>query len=107
MPVKVFESLGYGVPLVTTAGTETARFVAQEGLGWVVATEEELRNLLVYLRDDRAVVAAQRRELEAVRQRHTWHTRARTVAAILTQYRLPAAAKVGKGGGRNVWATED
>lgn len=108
MPVKVFEALGYGVPLVTTAGTETARFVASEGLGWVVATQEELRNLLIHVRDDRSVIAAQQQQLAAVQQRHSWQTRAQTVAELLTHYRKASAATYEtRAGGRSAWATED
>lgn len=91
MPVKLFEALGYGVPLVTTAGTETARFVAREGLGWVVTTEEEFRSLLLRLRDERSALAAQRQQLATARQRHTWLARAQLVTELLTGDR-PAAA---------------
>lgn len=108
MPVKVFEALGYGVPLVTTAGTETARFVASEGIGWVVASQEALCELLVRLRDQRSLVTAQQRQLAVVRQRHTWLARAQTVAEQLTIYRSSAApVLMTPDGGRRAWATKD
>jgi glycosyltransferase involved in cell wall biosynthesis len=108
MPVKIFESLGYGVPIVTTAGTEAARFVANEGLGWVVADAAELRTLLLHLRDLRAVVAEQRRRVEAARHRHTWQVRAQTVADLLVNRGQPVATNDARNsGGRSAWATED
>lgn len=107
MPVKVFEALGYGVPLVTTAGTETARFVASEGIGWVVDSQEALCTLLVRLRDERALVTAKQRQLAVVRQRHTWQARAQTVAEQLTAYRQAAAPRLLTQDGGRVWATKD
>ena len=108
MPVKMFEALGYGMPLVTTAGTETARFVAREGIGWVVASQEALCALLVRLRDHRSLVAEQQRQVAAVRQRHTWQVRAQAVAEQLTTYRQsPTSAPLTEDGGRRTWATND
>ena len=91
MPFKLFDALGYGLPAITSAGTEAARFVAQENIGWKVANTEELRNLLLYLRAHPEALAAKRRAALAARERHTWLVRARTVAEILTG-RQPAGA---------------
>jgi glycosyltransferase involved in cell wall biosynthesis len=82
--VKVFEALGHGVPIVTTAGTEAARFVEREGIGWVISTETELTSLLTRLRSDPSEIATKRARTLEVRTRHTWIARARTAAAMLT-----------------------
>lgn len=82
--VKVFEALGHGVPIVTTAGTEAARFVEREGIGWVVSTETELTSLLMRLRSDPSEIGRKRARTLEVRARHTWIVRARTAAAVLT-----------------------
>jgi glycosyltransferase involved in cell wall biosynthesis len=89
MPVKVFETLGYAVPIITSAGTEVARFVEQEGIGWVVTNEEEFSNLLKFLQGNRRFLIEKRRHLETVRLRHTWQRRAQTVADTLRQQPAP------------------
>lgn len=87
MPVKVFEALGFGLPLITGAGTAVARFVEREQLGWVVRTQEELRDLLTRLRDHPQELTRARERVRVARERHTWEVRARTVAEVLTGYR--------------------
>jgi glycosyltransferase involved in cell wall biosynthesis len=87
--VKVFEALGHGVPIVTTAGTEAARFVEREGIGWVVSTETELTNLLMRLQADPSEIASKRARALAVRTRHTWIVRARKVAEVLANSCAP------------------
>jgi glycosyltransferase involved in cell wall biosynthesis len=87
MPVKVLEAIGNRLPVITTAGTEAARFVEQEGVGWIVATDAELRSLLSRLRTDRRPLAEKRAALMASRERNSWQARARCVAATLTRYR--------------------
>ena len=86
MPVKVFEALGYGLPLVVRAGSEAARFVATQDVGWVVSDEAELRHLLQHLRANRQEIAEKRRRVEAIRLQHTWQVRARQVADTLLSY---------------------
>jgi glycosyltransferase involved in cell wall biosynthesis len=87
MPVKIFESLGYGLPIITTAGTDSARFVAQEDIGWVVRDTPDLCKLLPYLRDHVDAIEAKRKRAEEVRERHTWKARAQTVIDIMQSHR--------------------
>ena len=84
MPLKLFEALSYGLPIITSAETEAARLIVQEKFGWVVANAEEFRNLLRYLREHPQDIAEKRRAALAARERHTWLIRAQTVAEILT-----------------------
>ncbi len=85
MPVKVFETLGYGVPILTLDGTEAARFIKQENIGWVVRSVEEASDLLEYLRDHREDIDAMKQRVSEVRLRHTWEERARQVVQTLTK----------------------
>jgi glycosyltransferase involved in cell wall biosynthesis len=88
MPVKLFEALGHAVPIVTTAGTEVARFVIQEDIGWVIETKAELRLLLARLRDNRDLIASKRARMLEIREQHTWQARAQKVADILKRYHV-------------------
>ena len=85
MPVKVFEALQYGVPIITSAGTEVANFVEREGIGWVVSSKDEIRSLLSYLQTHPEKIAEKRQRIKVVNNRHTWLNRARTVAEILAK----------------------
>ncbi|TQL51420.1 glycosyltransferase [Ornithinicoccus hortensis] len=83
-PVKLYEYLGYGKPVLASAGTLAAETVAGAGLGWSVPyDEEQVRALLTRLRDDRGEVAATTERVLAARHEHTWEARARQVAADL------------------------
>lgn len=83
MPVKVFESLGYGVPIVTTAGTAAADFIAQEDIGWVASSLEELPALLRHLQAYPHLLMEKRNQVEQIREQHTWKVRAQTVVHTL------------------------
>ncbi len=86
-PVKLTESLGLGVPVVVREGTEAARFVQEEGTGWVVRDDRELRDLLGRLRHDREILTLTRVRVREVRERHTWKERARQVKESLVGIR--------------------
>jgi glycosyltransferase involved in cell wall biosynthesis len=90
VPVKLLECLGYGVPVVAIGESETARLIAEEGVGWVVNSVEEFRALLASLRDDPSPIAAKRQRIAEVRPRHTWAARAQGVADTLTGLRVVA-----------------
>jgi glycosyltransferase involved in cell wall biosynthesis len=86
MPVKVFEAIGFGVPIVTTDGTVASRFVAQEDIGWVGSTIDEFRELVKHLMAQPWLIEEKRRRVETVRQSSTWQMRAQMVADTLLRY---------------------
>ncbi len=86
MPVKIFESLGYGLPLITTAGTATADFIEREGIGWVVANSTEFRELISRLQNNPDEVEKKRVQAETTRYNHTWQRRAQAVVDVMKQY---------------------
>lgn len=83
VPVKLFEALGYGLPIITMSGTEVARFVLQHDVGWVVEDVGSLRELLRHLAHNKHKVKQKRERALAERVRHTWVVRARKVAEVL------------------------
>ena len=87
MPVKTFEAMAHGLPIVTTAGTEVARFVKAEDVGWVVRSGKEYRRLIQMLHQDPEKLEHKRKRVLAVRERHTWQARAQQVADTLIGYR--------------------
>lgn len=92
MPVKVFEALGHGLPIVTLAGTEVARFVDEEGIGWVAANLGELQALLHYLKRHPDRISGKKQQVGEVRKQHTWLSRAQLAADTLRQVRVTKGA---------------
>ena len=83
MPIKVFEALGYGLPIITTTGAAAAEMIQQEGIGWVVSKTSEFRDLVIQLQTEPARLFDTRQRATQVRQHHTWLERARTVVETL------------------------
>ena len=88
MPVKIFEALSFGVPLVVSAGLRVvAELVEREQLGWVVSSPAEFRNLLGRLAENPGELQRARRRILRARERHTWEARAREVVEVLRAVR--------------------
>lgn len=85
MPVKMFEYLGYGKPMIASAESPSSDFVTAEDVGWALPYETEaLASLLVELANDPGrIERARERTLRAAR-RHSWLARAGDVAHDLT-----------------------
>lgn len=83
MPVKIFETLGQGLPLIVTANTAAAQFVEQENIGWSVSSEQNLQELLNLLHRQPQLILEKRQNTEQARHQNTWLTRAQTVAEIM------------------------
>lgn len=85
MPVKIFESIGFGVPFVTFSGTCAGRFIEQEGLGWAAGTADAMEELLARLHREPAELRRVQEQVGQAQEKHSWRARARTVAEVLTR----------------------
>ncbi|MEA5598791.1 glycosyltransferase [Rivularia sp. UHCC 0363] len=85
MPVKLFEALGYGLPIITSAGTAVARFVEENNVGWIVSNADEFSQLISYLQNNQDELMATKKRIKQIRHQHTWSARAETVAKVLTK----------------------
>ena len=80
MPVKLFEYIGCGKPIIATAGTAAGRYVVGKGVGWAVDYKrEELSKLLRSLAGDREKIREKTDNAIATIQDNTWSARARSV----------------------------
>ena len=84
LPVKLFESIGHGVPILTTKGTESGRFVEKEKIGWVISLDK-INEFLSFLKTHPDEITAKRNRVDDVRETHTWEVRARTVVETLSR----------------------
>lgn len=84
-PLKVYEYLGNGLPMIASQGSLAGRFVADHQLGWTEPYDAEaFTALLRRLAADPGLVTAQRRHVLEAREQHTWLSRAEQAAAQLT-----------------------
>ncbi|MEF2232219.1 MAG: hypothetical protein V3571_14900 [Pseudodesulfovibrio sp.] len=85
VPLKLFEAVGHGIPLLAGAGTRVGDYVREQGIGWVVRPDLTDFDPAAVVRDYPAV--AQR--VEAIRDGHTWERRARHIAETLNRIGKP------------------
>lgn len=84
VPVKLFESVGHGLPIITLRGTEAARIVETEGFGWAFDNIEQASRFLIDLLRDRRQLEIVREQVLKVRECHAWSQRARQIAKTLS-----------------------
>lgn len=82
MPLKLFEALGHGVPILASGGTSAGSFVAETGVG-ITVKNDDLESCLTHLADSPERLQETRSRARVVRHEHTWQRRAEQVARIL------------------------
>ena len=87
VPVKLFEYVNYGKPIIVSSGTLASQIVADNGWGWVINNDRaDIERTLRKLADcPQQVTQATARVLEK-RSGHTWVARAKKVAAELSNF---------------------
>lgn len=83
VPTKVYESIGFGLPILCSSGDETARRVSSEGLGWV-RNVEDIADFLQELVEHPDLLQKKKKELVKLREKHTWKSRAAQVCDDMT-----------------------
>jgi glycosyltransferase involved in cell wall biosynthesis len=92
-PVKLYEYLGHGKPVLASAGTLAGEVVQESGLGWQVGYDAtQVGALLTRLLGERerpggGEVAAATERVREARHGHTWAARAQQVADDLSPLR--------------------
>lgn len=84
MPIKLFEAIGYGLPIIANRGTLAAKFIEDEGIGWVMESTEELKSFYHYLNNNRHILEEKKYAVRLIRKKHTWVARAKMAAEILS-----------------------
>ncbi len=80
MPVKLFDYLTYGKPIIATSGTGVGEFIDKNNVGWSVGySKEELRKKLMYIIENPKVYIEKVNSIKNIIQDNTWEARARKV----------------------------
>ncbi|WP_176783273.1 glycosyltransferase [Leucobacter chromiiresistens] len=83
-PMKLYEYLGHGKPIIATEGSLVGEFVTANGLGWAIPySADALRTLLNRLTARPEELEEVRERVRAARLEHTWEARAVQAARIL------------------------
>lgn len=83
-PMKLYEYLSYGKPIIATEGSLAGEFVRENAIGWVLPyTAEALTELLEDLQQHPGKYDEVRANVLKVRESHTWEARAAQAAATL------------------------
>lgn len=91
-PLKLYEYLGHGKPVIATQGTLAGDFVERNEIGWAIPYDADtLAALLDRLAADDTLLRAATERAAVVRREHTWAARARTVVQDLTGARAGGA----------------
>lgn len=84
-PVKLYEYITRGKPILATDNTLVSRVVHDNEIGWSTPNDvDSIRAMLQHLEHHPQEVARARIQCEKVRQTHTWQARARQVVTDLT-----------------------
>ncbi len=90
MPIKFAEAIGMETPVLAGEGTAVGRVVAQLGIGWVVgSTPEEFVQTVA--RINAAEIELAHSAIVRVRPDFSWTERAREIARIAEEVRIPSA----------------
>lgn len=83
LPLKLFEAIGYGLPILSFGDTAASRFIEENDIGWVV-DDNSIGNIFTHLLANRGDIKKKRENVLKLRGQHTWQKRAETVRNILT-----------------------
>ena len=83
-PLKLFEYIGNGKPIIATQNTFVGDVVSRDQIGWTVkASVDEFVTLLTDLVEHPDHVESARDNVMAARDQHTWPARVEQLADVL------------------------
>lgn len=84
VPFKLFETIGYGCPILSSKGTWVAKFVEESKIGYVCEyKEDDLKDLLDRLSQNRQEIAQIKDNIKNIAEMHTWKARCNKIAQTL------------------------
>lgn len=83
MPFKIIESIGYGLPIITSKKTAVGCFVEKNGFGWAIEPNPTaLEQLVELIKSNPDILKEKKLNIIKERSKHTWEARAQKVVNI-------------------------
>lgn len=80
VPIKLYEYLGEGKPIIASKGTLVGKFVEENNIGWAIEyTSGALVDLLKNLQSEPEKVKSAQLRVKALAEKNTWDARVKTV----------------------------
>jgi glycosyltransferase involved in cell wall biosynthesis len=82
LPIKLFEAIGFGLPLICYGDTAVSRFVIDNQIGWTSGGKEN-SNIFEELINNPSSLIEKKENVRKIRDQHTWRNRAEQVRDTL------------------------
>lgn len=84
MPIKVFESISYGTPIIVSNKMAIAKVIRNEECGWIIDNNVEgIKNIFEYLNDNKDEIDLKTHNTIAAAKRHSWEARVQQIVSEL------------------------
>lgn len=88
VPIKLYEAIGYGRPVIAIEGTAFGDLIEENGCGWSLPAEPQaLASFLFRLQSEPARIREATHVTRSIQHEHTWKARAEQAAATLRAVR--------------------
>lgn len=80
MPIKIFEYLGHGKPIIGTAGTEAGNFIEKTNIGWCVQYHaHDLEKCIKEIQNNPLELETKKKNIYQIQKENYWTSRAQKV----------------------------
>ena len=86
MPLKLFEYMSYGKPMISSKGTATGDFIEKNKIGWQIDyNKADILSVLKKLSWNFTEIEMKQKEVLNILDENTWVSRAEKIISNLTQ----------------------
>lgn len=84
MPIKLFEYISYGIPIISSSGNAAAEMIKNNNIGWVIDYDDkEIDNLFCYLLQHQNDIKEKAENVCNIAYNNSWESRAKQVCVEL------------------------
>jgi glycosyltransferase involved in cell wall biosynthesis len=85
MPLKLFEYIEKGKPIIATSNTAVGEFVKENDIGWVIDYNyNELKNLLEYINNNKHEINIKKQNIKKCAHLNSWKNRVKQISKDLS-----------------------
>lgn len=87
MPIKTFQYIGMGIPIICSGESAYADFIVENDIGWKLDSWEDLPKLLRELSNDNRDISVKHNNMLKIKEMNTWEARVETIDYYLSKNR--------------------